>query len=173
LEVAWPHGVALMRITAKAGEQILDVDIERRDGVYRVEVDGVRYQVDALKLEGDFFSVLMEGRSYEVSVEARGDTYFVRHGAAEQLVTLSDPSRQARAAAATDGPENIVTMMPGKVVRLLIEEGERVEAGQGLIVVEAMKMENEIAATKEGKVGSIKVQPGQTVEGGAVLMMIE
>ena len=163
-----------MRISAKAGDQLLNVDIERRDGVYRVDVDGIRYQVDALKLEGDFFSVLMEGRSYEVSVEARGDTYYVRHGASELLVTLSDPSRQARdAAAGADGPENIITMMPGKVVRLMAAEGESVEAGQGLIVVEAMKMENEIAASREGKVASIKVEPGQTVEGGAVLMVIE
>jgi biotin carboxyl carrier protein len=163
-----------MRISAKAGDQLLNVDIERRDGVYRVDVDGVSYRVDALKLEGDFFSVLMEGRSYEVSVEARGDTYYVRHGASELLVTLSDPSRQARdGAAGADGPENVVTMMPGKVVRLMAAEGDTVEAGQGLIVVEAMKMENEIAASREGKIAAIKVEPGQTVEGGAVLMVIE
>ncbi len=163
-----------MRISAKAGDQLLNVDIERHDGVYHVDVDGVRHRVDALKLEGDFFSVLMEGRSYEVSVEARGDTYYVRHGASELLVTLSDPSRQARdAASGADGPESIVTMMPGKVVRLMAAEGDTVEAGQGLIVVEAMKMENEIAATRSGKVASIKVEAGQTVEGGAVLMVIE
>jgi biotin carboxyl carrier protein len=163
-----------MRISAKAGQQILDVDIERRDGSYRVEVDGVRYEVDALKLEGAFFSILTEGRSYEVSVEARGDTYFVRHGASELLVTLSDPSRQARdASEAGVGPENIVTMMPGKVVRLLVAEGDEVEADQGLVVVEAMKMENEIAASKKGKVGSVNVEPGETVEGGAVLLVIE
>jgi biotin carboxyl carrier protein len=163
-----------MRISAKAGDQLLSVDIERRDGIYRVDVDGVRHQVDVLKLEGDFFSILMEGRSYEVSVEAKGDAYYVRHGASELLVTLSDPSRQARdAAAGADGPENIVTMMPGKVVRLMAAEGDTVESGQGLIVVEAMKMENEIAASRDGKVAAIKVEEGQTVEGGAVLLVIE
>jgi biotin carboxyl carrier protein len=116
----------------------------------------------------------MEGRSYEVSVEARGDTYYVRHGAAELLVTLSDPSRQAReAGAGAEGPENILSMMPGKVVRVMIAEGDEVAAGQGLVVVEAMKMENEIAATKPGRVSAIHVEAGQTVEGGAVLMVIE
>jgi biotin carboxyl carrier protein len=172
--MAWTQGVAIVRISAKAGQQLLDVDIERRDGNYRVEVDGIRYEVDALKLEGAFFSILTEGRSYEVSVEARGDTYFVRHGAAELLVKLSDPSRQAREAGeGSEGAENIVSMMPGKVVRVMISEGDEVEAGQGLVVVEAMKMENEITATKPGKVGTVNVEPGQTVEGGAVLMVIE
>jgi biotin carboxyl carrier protein len=166
--------VAIVRITAKAGQQLLDVDIERRDGHYRIEVDGVRYEVDALKLEGAFFSILTEGRSYEVSVEARDDTYYVRHGAAELLVTLSDPSRQAREAGeGAVGPENIVSMMPGKVVRVLVAAGDEVEDGQGLVVVEAMKMENEITAPKPGKVTAVNVATGQIVEGGAVLMVIE
>jgi biotin carboxyl carrier protein len=166
--------MATVRISAKAGHQLLDVDIERRNGIYRVEVDGVRYEVDALKLEGAFFSILTEGRSYEVSVEAKGDNYHVRHGAAELLVTLSDPSRQAReAGAGAEGPENIVSMMPGKVVRVMVAEGDEVEAGQGLVVVEAMKMENEITAAKQGKIRSINVEAGRTVEGGAVLMVID
>jgi biotin carboxyl carrier protein len=174
MEVARPQGVAVMRISAKAGHQLLDVDIERRDGTYRVEVDGVLYEVDALKLEGAFYSILTEGRSYEVSVESRGDDYYVRHGAAELLVMLSDPSRQAREAAEGGvGPENIASMMPGKVARLLVKAGDEVEAGQGLIVVEAMKMENEIAATKAGRIVSVSVVEGETVEGGAVLMVIE
>lgn len=163
-----------MRISAKAGDQLLNVDIERHDGVYHVDVDGVRHRVDALKLEGDFFSVLMEGRSYEVSVEARGDTYYVRHGASELLVTLSDPSRQARdAASGADGPESIVTMMPGKVVRLMAAEGDTVEAGQGLIVVEAMKMENELKSIGAGRVKEIFVREGDVVESGAKLLFVE
>jgi biotin carboxyl carrier protein len=163
-----------MRFTAKVGDRLHEVTVERRNGNHVVEIDGVRHEVDARKLEADFYSILTDGRSYEVSVEATRDGYRVRHGAAERLVTVSDPGRQAREARGTSaGPEPIVAAMPGKVVRLLVAEGDRVEPDQGLVVVEAMKMENEIAAPRAGRVASIAVRAGQTVEGGATLLVIE
>lgn len=163
-----------MKIHAKAGQQFLDVNIQRENGVYVVEVDDVRYDVDVHKLEGDFFSILTDGKSYEVSVEATRDGYRVRHGAAEQLVTLSDPDRQARESMRdAPGPESVRSVMPGKVVRLLVNEGDTVEAGQGVVVVEAMKMENEIAAPKAGRISSIAVAADQAVEAGAELLVIE
>ena len=163
-----------MKISAKAGPHVLEVMIERSDGHYVVEVDGVRHLVDAHKLEADFYSLLAGGRSYEVSVEPRGDAYHVRHGAAEQVVSLTDPSRRARElTASADGPARIVTLMPGKVVRVLVRAGDKVDAGQGVVVVEAMKMENELAAPRAGRVASLAVEPGQSVEGGAVLAVIE
>jgi len=163
-----------VKIAAQAGTRTLEVEIERRNGTFVVHVDGVRRDVDVRKLESDFYSLVAGGRSYEVSVEARGDAYHVRHGAAELVVRLSDPSRGARAGfAAAAGPERIVSIMPGKVVRILVAEGDTVEAGQGIAVVEAMKMENEIAATKPGRVASIAVRPNDTVEGGSLLAVIE
>ncbi len=163
-----------MRFSAKAGRQILEVTIERRNGTYSVEIDGVQYEVDSHKLEADFYSILTGGRSYEVSVEATRDGYRVRHGAAEQLVTLSDPGRQAREELAdSKGTAAVVSAMPGKVVRVLVSEGDTVEAGQGVIVVEAMKMENEITAPRPGRVRSVAVQPEQIVESGAELLVIE
>jgi biotin carboxyl carrier protein len=166
--------VALVKISAKAGQQLLDVTIERQNGIYVVEVDGVRHEVDSHKLEADFFSILTGGKSYEVSVETTRDGYRVRHGAADQLVTLSDPGRRARDAQADSrGPERVLSVMPGKIVRVLVNEGDAVEVGQGVVVVEAMKMENEIAAPKSGKVSSIAVEPDQTVEAGAELLRIE
>ncbi len=163
-----------MRFSAKAGRQILEVTIERRNGTYSVEIDGVQYEVDSHKLEADFYSILTGGRSYEVSVEATRDGYRVRHGAAEQLVTLSDPGRQAREELAdSKGTAAVLSAMPGKVVRVLVSVGDKVEAGQGVMVVEAMKMENEITAPKPGRVSSIAVQPDETVESGAELLVIE
>jgi len=163
-----------MKISAKAGNQVHEVMIEREDGLYVVEVDGTRHVVDAHKLEVDFYSILMDERSYEVSVEPVGDAYQVRHGASELLVSMTDPSRSAREGqAADDGPEKLVSMMPGKIVRVLVAEGDEVTAGQGIVVVEAMKMENEVVASKDGKVQSLHVETGQTVEGGAILAVIE
>jgi biotin carboxyl carrier protein len=163
-----------MQFVAKAGERDHKVSVDRENGIYRVEVDGVGFEVDARKLEGDFYSILTDGRSYEVSVEFRRDGYYVRHGASERMVTFSDRSRRGREAMAADGgPDKIVSVMPGKIVRLLVGEGDAVEAGQGILVVEAMKMENEIAASKAGRVTSIVVEPGQAVESGALLAVVE
>ncbi len=163
-----------MRFSAKSGPRILDVTIERRDGTYSVEIEGEHYEVDCHKLEADFYSFVIGGRSYEVSVEASRNGYRVRHGAAEQLVTLSDPGRQAREELVdTIGTAAVVSAMPGKVVRVLVRVGDRVEAGQGVMVVEAMKMENEITAPRPGRISSIAVQPEQTVESGAELLVIE
>jgi biotin carboxyl carrier protein len=163
-----------MKISARAGQQVLEVEIERSNGHYVVEIDGVTHQVDSHKLEADFYSILTGGRSYEVSVEANGESYHVRHGAAELLVTLTDPSRRAREDRSVgDGPEKVVSMMPGKVVRVLVQPGEEVQAGQALLVIEAMKMENEIVAGKDGTVRSVDVEPGQSVDGGSLLAVIE
>ena len=163
-----------MRFSAKVGRQIAEVTIERGNGTYSVEIDGVQYEVDSHKLEADFYSILVGGRSYEVSVEVTRDGYKVRHGAAEELVTLSDPGRQAREKRVdTKGTAAVVSAMPGKVVRVLVSVGDKVEAGQGVMVVEAMKMENEITAPKPGRVSSIAVQPEDTVERGGELLVIE
>jgi len=163
-----------MKVCAKTGSNVVEVTVTRDNGFYRVELDGVVHRVDALKLEGDFFTVLNGSRSYEVSVEAKRDGYHVRHGAALRVVSFLEPGRSEREGIGTvDGPEQIVSAMPGRVVRVLVEEGATVEAGQGIAVVEAMKMENEIAAGKAGTVTTIAVEPGQTIEGGGLLAVIE
>ncbi len=163
-----------MKISAQVGDKLAEISVTRDDGLIVVNVDGVEHRVDARKLEGDFYSMLVDGTSYEVSVEGDGDKYLVRHGADEQKVTFTDPGRQARAAAGGGaGPAEILSVMPGKVVRVLVSEGDAVEEGQGLLVVEAMKMENEIEAPKAGKVKSIHVEPGTTVDNDALLLVIE
>ncbi len=163
-----------MKITAKVGQQIVELTIERQNGNYVIEIDGERRRIDAHKLDGDFYSILTGERSYEVSVEPRGDGYYVRHGADEQLVTFSDPSRRAREAkGASDGKVELTSMMPGKVVRVLVAEGDTVEEGQGVVVVEAMKMENEVVSPRDGRITRLAATPGQTVEGGALLAVIE
>jgi len=163
-----------VKICAKVGDQLHEVTVGKENGGYVVEVDGQRHVVDSHKLEGDFYSILSGGKSYDVSVETKRDGYRVRHGASVNTVILTDPGRQAREGfAVADGPERIAAVMPGKVVRILVEVGDEVEAGQGVIVVEAMKMENEVTSAKGGKVVSVAVKAQQTVESGAELLVIE
>lgn len=164
-----------MKLEATVGGRCHQVTVERREGSYVVAVDGVERVLDVRKLEGDFYSILAEGRSYEVSVERRGEGYEVRHGAAWRLVGLSDHGRRARSeflSRGGGGVERVVASMPGKVVRVLVSPGDRVAAGQGLLVIEAMKMENEIAAPRAGAVASIHVEAGLPVEAGALLAVI-
>ena len=163
-----------MKMTVKTGEREHEVTVERRDGLFRVVVDGTEHLVDARRLEADFHSIMMAGRSYELSIEPDGDRYHVRHGASQRTVSLTDATRRAREGLSkAHGPETVVTVMPGKVVRVLVAEGDEVEAGQGLVVVEAMKMENEIGAPRAGRVKSVDVTPGQNVETGARLVVLE
>lgn len=164
-----------MKLSAQVGETVHEIVIERRDALFLVTVDGEQFEADARKLQGELYSILMKGRSYAVSVEAIGDGYCVRHGAGKQVVRLTDPSRRARAGAqaALRGPTSVQAVMPGKVVRVLVREGDAVALGQGLVVVEAMKMENEIASPKAGRVASVLVEPGRPVEAGATLVVVE
>lgn len=163
-----------MRFTAATGESVHEIDVTRRDGVYVVTVDGAEHLVDARKLEADFYSILVGGVSYEVSVEPAGGRYVVRHGAHEQTVALVDASRSGRDdLARRGGREEILSVMPGKVVRVLVAAGDAVDVGSALVVVEAMKMENEVRCPINGEVKEVRVKPGDAVEAGAVLAVVE
>jgi biotin carboxyl carrier protein len=111
-----------------------------------------------------------------VAAEAEG-RYRVAAGAVGQPVELLDPlthlAREAHGGQGRSGVETVTAYMPGRVVAVLVEEGAEVEAGQGIVVLEAMKMENEIQADGPGVVKKILVQPGQPVEGGDPLFEIE
>jgi biotin carboxyl carrier protein len=162
-----------MKFSVEIADCMHDVEVERHEGGYVVTVDGTRHEVDAHRLEADFYSILTDGKSYEVSVEVRGDEYLVRHGGAERSVRVTDPGRRARTRQAAGGPERVISHMPGKVVRVLVEPGQAIAAGQGILVLEAMKMENEIVASRAGRVTSVRVTAGQSVEGGAELAVVE
>ena len=166
--------VAALRFQATVEGDVHEIVVQRVDGAYVVTYDGVEHVVDARKLKADFYSILYEGKSYEVAVENAGANYVVRHGAHEQSVELADAARSGREELKKrGGPESIDAVMPGKVVRVLVSPQDTVQAGQGLVVVEAMKMENEISAPRAGRVKSVDVQPGQNVETGTRLVVLD
>jgi biotin carboxyl carrier protein len=121
-----------------------------------------------------FLSLLIGGRSHEVGLRAtpRGYTITLDHEVVE--VELEAAGRGALPRAKGEaGPLRVTAPMPGKLVRLLVEAGQAVEAGQGLVVVEAMKMENELRATRAGRVKELLAREGQAVETGALLVVVE
>jgi biotin carboxyl carrier protein len=121
------------------------------------------------------YSVLLGGRSYEVRVEPAQGRSFVAVQGRRFAVEVEDPRRSRRKAAGVlgEGRQSVTAPMPGKVVRLLVSAGDRVEAGQGLLVVEAMKMQNEMKAPKAGVVAALSVREGDAVAAGEVLAAIE
>jgi biotin carboxyl carrier protein len=117
------------------------------------------------------YSVLLDGRSYDARID-NGAVIVCGH---RFEIEVRDPRRYSRqlAAGAHGGVQRVAAPMPGKVVRVLVSVGDLVEAGQGIVVVEAMKMQNEMKAARAGKIASISVQAGSTVTAGEVLASIE
>ncbi len=126
--------------------------------------------------EPGVYSVLLDGRSYEARVEERpgGGVVVVIDGYRFEI-DVHDPRRWSRKSGGRgdQGIQRVIAPMPGKVVRVLIAPGDAVEAGQGLVVVEAMKMQNELKATRPGKVVTVPAREGATVAAGEVLATIE
>jgi biotin carboxyl carrier protein len=125
--------------------------------------------------EPGVYSVLLDGRSYEARVEEHPGLLVVVIDGYRFEIDVRDPRRFRRrsGAAGAGGIHTVSAPMPGKVVRVLAAPGDAVEAGQGLLVVEAMKMQNEMKAPRSGKVASISAKEGATVVAGEVLATIE
>ena len=141
-------------------------------------VDGRNYALEAGEVEPNTYLFNVAGKVYECYIapkNAAGVTR-VRQGTKSFDFQLSDPKRLRGAAntdAAADGIAKLTTQMPGKVVRVLTEKGAQVETGDGIIVVEAMKMQNEMKSPKDGTVKEIYFEVGATVNAGDVLAVIE
>jgi len=138
--------------------------------------DGVQGSASLEQVRPGVFSVLLGTKSVTVNMAALGDALEVLSGdGVSHLMAVSDTrDRRGRAdSGASKGPAVIRAQMPGKIIKLLVERGAHVEAGQGLIVVEAMKMQNEVKAPKAGVVGKIHVVEGATVAAGETLVVVE
>ena len=118
------------------------------------------------------WSILVDGRSYAVTILGSGEVSVNGH---VFHVDVFDPRelRGRRSAADNTGPQPITAPMPGRVIRVLVEPGQDVAANDGLIVVEAMKMQNEMKAPRAGRIAAIKTVAGTTVSAGDVLLVIE
>jgi biotin carboxyl carrier protein len=121
------------------------------------------------------FSVLLGKRSFTVALARSGSELEVWAGGQRHTIVLRDPRDRAGKAGRVSaaGPVEIRAQMPGKVIKLLVEQGAAVSAGQGVIIVEAMKMQNEMKAPKAGTVQRIRATEGTTVAAGETLMVIE
>ncbi len=147
-------------------------------GGYEITIGERAYRVEAARLRDGLYSLRIGGAQHEVAVRRRDDgAYQVGGPGGAAVVEVTDPLAHlaAQGAGAKGGRrrQRVTAYMPGRVVELLVAEGQAVAAGQGVLVLEAMKMQNEIQAEHEGTVTRILVQPGQSVDGGDPLFELE
>jgi biotin carboxyl carrier protein len=160
----------------KEGGKLHRLELEKAGGGWECRIDGQSISIDAVLMRHDVLSLLVDGRSYEIKREHRAADLQIWVGRERFAVELRDPrSLRSRQKAAVDekGPRKVIAPMPGRVVRVLVAENSGVEAGQGMIVVEAMKMQNEIKSPKKGVVKQITAMPGASVNPGDVLAVVE
>jgi len=152
------------------------VEISQREGALTITVDGKEVRPDVANPEPDVLSIVLGGKSYEIKRQSTPAGTRIVIGDAVFDVEVSDPRsfrQRKRRGGSEEGPQKITSPMPGKVVRVLAPGGTEVEAGQGVIVIEAMKMQNELKSPKKGKVQKIVAKEGAAVNAGDVLAIIE
>jgi acetyl/propionyl-CoA carboxylase alpha subunit len=149
--------------------------LDRNDGRWRCHLDGREFEVDAILVRPDVLSLRVGNTAYEVKSERVAGDLYLWLGGTRFGAEVRDPrSLRGRTRAGEDhGPKKIVAPMPGKVVRLLVADGDEVELGSGVAVVEAMKMQNEIKSPKKGTVRKILKNEGEAVNAGDVLAIVE
>ena len=154
-----------------------EIQVEAEGPLLRITLDGKSHTVDALRIEGGALSLLVDGRSFSAELEEKGEAAALLVAGSVFPVEVLDERRLRLQAASgglhQGGPQVVVAPMPGKVVRVLVKPGDDVKEGQGLVVVEAMKMENELKSALAGKVKEIFVSEGEVVESGAKLLLVE
>lgn len=168
-----------LNVTAKRGAQKKRaprrVEVTRAASVLSISEGDRKYDADVRQVQAGLYSILIGGKSCEARVEPQKDALLVSIGGKEFVIDIADPRAWKGKRAGlleVEGRQEITAPMPGKIVRLLVQQGAKVEAGQGLLVVEAMKMQNEIKSPKTGTVERLLVKEGQAVNAGESLAVV-
>jgi len=166
-----------MKFDVRIEDKTRIVELERIADRWHITLDGQPLDADAVQIAPNTFSILLRGQSHEIRVTpSPSGTLTLQTGVEEFTAEVVDPrawSGRRHSALEAEGRQQVVAPMPGKVVRLLVKAGDTVEAGQGLLVIEAMKMQNEIRSPKSGVVERLLAQEGQAVNAGEILAWVE
>jgi biotin carboxyl carrier protein len=148
----------------------VEFDLSRREAA----IDGRNIAADAAEISPGVYSILLGGQSFEVAVEKSGEGLLLRTAGREFQMEIADARSWRRARGGSielEGRQEVRAPMPGKIVRALSASGEKVEAGQGLLVIEAMKMQNEIRSPRSGLIERL-AREGQTVTAGEIVAIV-
>jgi biotin carboxyl carrier protein len=165
-----------MRFEAQLGGDTVPVDVTGGAGAYRVSVAGEPHDVDARQAAEGIWSLLIGGVSYTVDVTDEDGVLLVEVDGERYRIRVEEETRyiiRTRGGKAAAGGQVLKAPLPGKVIVIEVAVGQAVAPGDGLVVVEAMKMENELKAQVAGVVRAVPVQVGQAVNAGDTLVVIE
>ena len=157
------------------GGKTRTIEVERTGEHLHCAIDGRALEASAVEVAPGVYSILIGGASLEARVEPSPTGLRIIVAGHEYAATIRDPRQWRRnrgAAAQAEGRQQVLAPMPGKIVRVLVKAGETVRAGQGIVVVEAMKMQNEVRAPKSGLVERLLVTENQAVSTGELLAVI-
>ena len=161
-----------MTYTFKIQDQIYKITLEKEEGQLQAEIDGNTVPVDFVKLENNLYSLLVDGKSMTVGVVRKGRKLQVFiDGDLYELEAVSE-REQRKTSHIISGVQEIKSPMPSRVVKILKGEGDEVAADEGVIVVEAMKMESELKSPIAGQIKNVMVKEGDAVESGTVLLVV-
>ena len=167
-----------MKLKAQIDDRVLDLVLNHVAGRMHVEIDGRSYDLDVHMSDESSYLFVNQTRVYECRVDPQHksrERFDVMLKDVRHAIAIIDPRRlrtDENSDRHHDGPTEIAAQMPGKVVRVLVEGGAKVEKGDGIVVVEAMKMQNEMKSPRAGVVISVNVKPGDTVNAGEVLATV-
>ncbi len=165
-----------MKFEAQLGGETVPIEVTGEGGHFTVTVGGEAHAVDARQAAEGIWSLLLGATSYTVDVSERDGVYVVEVDGESYRIRVEEETRyiiRTRGAKAGAGGQVLKAPMPGKVTLIEVTVGQAVKPGDGLIVLEAMKMENEFRSSVTGTVKEVRVQMGQAVNPGDVLVVIE
>jgi biotin carboxyl carrier protein len=146
------------------------------DALYKVRLDGRKIPVSCVPVSAGTLSLIVNGESFEVHCERGAEALLVTLRGVTYECTMSDPRSlrtRKKLGVADSGEQKLTASMPGKVVRIIAAIGDQIKAGQGILVIEAMKMQNEVRSPKDGRLKKLLVKQSANVVAGEVLAIIE
>ena len=168
-----------MKLIAEINDEKHEIAFKQTGERLTADIDGRIYELEASEVEPNVFLLKHENKIYQIFVSPKQnpqEPFSVFVGNYNFEIKIFDPKRlrdATDAAGGTDGTVEIKTAMPGKIVRVLVEAGAEIKKGEGVIIVEAMKMQNEMKSPKDGIVKEIRFAEGETANAGDVLAIIE
>ena len=168
-----------MRYEIEVGGRLRQVAVERAGDGFAVELDGRTWRIDASRVDAHTLSLILDnevdsrtGSEVTIVPGRTAGQFTIQIGALPIAVTVNGRRRVGASHRAAAGPQRLAAPMPGKIVRVFVRPGDAVTARQPLVVIEAMKMENELRANRDGTVAEVHVREGLSVEAGAPLIVI-
>jgi biotin carboxyl carrier protein len=164
-----------MKVEIELDGKTRRVELTRIGERLRYVLDGKAVEADVVEVSPGIYSILLGGQSFEARIESAATELRVSVCGRQYEAAIRDPrqwQRRRGGAIEVEGRQQAIAPMPGKIIRVLVKAGDAVEAGQGLVVIEAMKMQNEVRSPKRGTVERLLISEGQTINAGEVLAIV-